>query len=358
MSETQSNEEFRKIQLTGRSSYIVSLPKKWVLSLGLKPGDPVAIRALEDLSLLLIPKKLVEKTPKKEAQIIVSPAEDTQSIIRRIISLYTVGCNTIHVECKEGRLTTKQLSSIKEAVRRKLIGTEVVTESFNELTLNILLGYPKLSVQDAIRRMSIIALSMCKDAVSALKNLDRDLARSVIDTDDEVNRFDLYVVRMLKAVLQDNRLIKEVGLKTITESLGYRLVTTSLERVADHAVRIAENVLAIDKPIPDSIYQKIFEYNSIGNKLLEDSLTALFKEDYYAADRASSELEEIVDLEEGLLDMILSRKLDAKTVSHLRSIIESSKRISEYSEDIAEVTLNRTVEKVGETLSVGYAKRR
>lgn len=357
MSETPSD-EFRKIQLTGRASFIVSVPKKWVLALGLRPGDPIAVRTLEDSSLLLIPKKLVEKTPKKEARIIVSPADDIQSIIRRIISLYAVGCNTIYVECTESHFTTKQLSSIKDAVRRKLIGTEVVTESSNELILHILLGYPKLSVPDAIRRMFIIASSMCRDAISALKNLDKDLARSVIDADDEVNRFDLYAVRMLKATLQDNRLIKEVGLKTITESLGYRLVTTCLERVADHAVRIAENVLAIDKPIPESIYQKILEYSSIGTKLLEDSLNALFKEDYCAADRVLSELEEIVVVEKGLLEIILNRRLDAKTVSHLTLILESSKRISEYSEDIAEITLNRTVEKAGEMLSAGYAKRR
>lgn len=345
MSETQSEGDFRKIQVTGRASYIVCLPKRWVLALGLKPGDPVAVRTLEDSSLLLIPKKLVENTPKKEVRIIVSPTDNTQSIIRRIISLYAVGCNTIYVKCKEEHLTTEQLSSIKDAVRRKLMGTEVVTESSNELIIQILLGYPKLSVQDALRRMFIIASSMFRDSVSALKTLDKDLARSVIETDDEVNRFDLYIVRLLKAALQDLRLIKEVGLKTATESLGYRLVTKSLERVADHAVRIAENVLAITEPIPGSLYQKIFEYNSIGNKLLEDSLTALFKEDYYAADKVSSDLGEIVAMEEGLLE-IIPRKLDAKTISHLRLILESSKRISEYSEDIAEITLNRTVEKL------------
>ena len=35
-----SNEETRKIQFTGKSTYIVSLPKKWVNDLGLKTGRP------------------------------------------------------------------------------------------------------------------------------------------------------------------------------------------------------------------------------------------------------------------------------------------------------------------------------
>ena len=33
-------EETRKIQFTGKSSYIVSLPKQWIMDLGLKKGDP------------------------------------------------------------------------------------------------------------------------------------------------------------------------------------------------------------------------------------------------------------------------------------------------------------------------------
>ena len=40
---TDQNEETRKIQYTGGSSYIVSLPKKWVQDLGLKQGDNVVI---------------------------------------------------------------------------------------------------------------------------------------------------------------------------------------------------------------------------------------------------------------------------------------------------------------------------
>ena len=35
---TDQNQETRKIQYTGGSSYIVSLPKKWVQDLGIKQG--------------------------------------------------------------------------------------------------------------------------------------------------------------------------------------------------------------------------------------------------------------------------------------------------------------------------------
>lgn len=346
MKEELSTDEFRKIQLTGRSSYIVSVPKKWVTKLGLKPGDPIAIKMLEDSSLLLTPKRFLEKAGRKEAQIIVSPEDNIQSIIRRIISLYVISYNIIRVKSKESRLTPLQRASIKDAVRRKLIGAEVVTESPDEMVLQILLGYPELSVQNAIMRMFTIASLMHKDAITALRNLDKEMARSIIVTDDEVDRFDLYIVRLLKAAIQDSRLIKEVGLKNLRECLGYRLATRSLERVADHSVKIAENIIAMDKPIDDALYQKILEYNSMASKLLEDSINALLSENYNLADNLMSRLEGVSAVEKNLVEGMLRQKFDAKTTSSLRLILESSKRIAECSEDIAEATLNRTVEKV------------
>ncbi|MGI0075353.1 MAG: AbrB/MazE/SpoVT family DNA-binding domain-containing protein, partial [Nitrosotalea sp.] len=38
-----ANEEMRKIQFTGKSSYIVSLPKQWITDMGLRQGDQVAV---------------------------------------------------------------------------------------------------------------------------------------------------------------------------------------------------------------------------------------------------------------------------------------------------------------------------
>jgi phosphate uptake regulator len=35
----EGGEETRKIQLTGKSTYIVSLPKKWVTTMNLKTGS-------------------------------------------------------------------------------------------------------------------------------------------------------------------------------------------------------------------------------------------------------------------------------------------------------------------------------
>ncbi|MCK5904749.1 MAG: AbrB/MazE/SpoVT family DNA-binding domain-containing protein, partial [Gammaproteobacteria bacterium] len=38
-----SGDETRKIQFTGKSTYIISLPKQWITELGLKQGDRVSV---------------------------------------------------------------------------------------------------------------------------------------------------------------------------------------------------------------------------------------------------------------------------------------------------------------------------
>ena len=59
-------EEIRKIQFTGKSSYIVSLPKQWILELGLKKGDQLRMVRKGSSTLELYPPKFETRLQKKE----------------------------------------------------------------------------------------------------------------------------------------------------------------------------------------------------------------------------------------------------------------------------------------------------
>ena len=48
--------ETRKVQVTGKSTYVVSLPKKWVNSIQIKNGDSIAMIPLPDGTMLINPK--------------------------------------------------------------------------------------------------------------------------------------------------------------------------------------------------------------------------------------------------------------------------------------------------------------
>ena len=159
-------------------------------------------------------------------------------------------------------LSSKLRNHLKQFARHYLVGTEIVIDTPNDLTLQVLLNYPELTVKNALSRMAIIASSMHKEAIGALKRLDYPSAKSIIETDREVNRFALYVVRLLKMAVSNQRIVKEIGLSYQKECLGYRLISKAVERTADHATKIAEKTLLLKEPVDVELLEKILELSA------------------------------------------------------------------------------------------------
>src|SRR3972149_7832254 len=93
---------YRRVQSTGRGSYIISLPKEWVQDIGLKRGSEIAFNVQTDSSLILVPRKLKEKNEEnekiklKEYYIIFDP-KDPQSTRRMIKALYVISADIIRI---------------------------------------------------------------------------------------------------------------------------------------------------------------------------------------------------------------------------------------------------------------------
>jgi phosphate uptake regulator len=341
----QPNEEIRKIQFTGKSTYIVSLPKKWVTALGLKAGSQIMV-SQQNNSLILTPKEMFKpSTQPAEANLKISGNDDPDTITREIISLYLVGYNFIRVRTNEERISALQRNAVKELTRKKLVGTEIISETPNEIKLQILVSYPELSVENALRRMCLIATSMHEDAIQALKNLDKKLAHEVIQLDDEVDRFSLYIIRQLKAAVQNEKILKDIGLENPRDSLGYRVIAKFVERIADHAAKIAENVMSLEEKPNETILQALSEMSVFAKTVFEDSIKSLFKKDYALADQVISKAKTIAVLEN---KVVKETQLGIKQtdISSIRMIMESIRRTAEYASDIAEIVLNLNINQI------------
>ena len=163
--EPKSSEETRKLQFTGGSTYIVSLPKKWIDQNQLKKGSVIKIREEEGGLLSIIPTETAMQQKLDEAIIKIGPKDHPELIIRKTVSAYLVGYNLIHIRAESPKqLSAKQRHEVKNFSRNMLVGTEIVTDTPEELTLQVLLSYPELSIQSALRRMSIITASMHRAA--------------------------------------------------------------------------------------------------------------------------------------------------------------------------------------------------
>jgi len=108
--------------------------------------------------------------------------------------MYLSGYNMINLRSNTGRINPSQRDAVREVVRRNLVGTEIIAEALEIITIQILLSIPELSVNTAIRRMFLISIAMHSDAIASLGEHNHDLARSIIKSDDEVDRFGLYIL--------------------------------------------------------------------------------------------------------------------------------------------------------------------
>ncbi len=339
-----TDKEVRKIQFTGRSSYIVSLPKKWMEEMDLKAGDAVTVVRQVNNSLLLLPNNVTKSSKTGEAAVITSQNQSANSLKRMIISIYLTGYNVIHIRSKTGRITPQQRDAIREVVRRNLVGTEIIADSSDHITIQVLMSLPELSVGTALRRMFLITSSMHREAVAALREFNLELASGVVNSDDEVDRFGLYIMRILVLATQNGKILREVGLKNPSDCLIYRVAVKSVERIADHATSIASRVSEVkEKPGP-KLTEKMVEMSNHALSVFEDSIESLLRRNYALADKVAEKASIVNKLEEDALEIITKSRQN--NVGNYKLVLEDIRRTAEYSSDIGEAAMNLTIDEV------------
>ena len=95
---------------------------------------------------------------------------------------------------------------------------------------------PQLKPYVEIQRMAVMALEMLKEALDSFVNRDTAKARSIIPRDKEVDMMNKQLHRELSSYMVERP-------NTITRCLNLMVISKSLERIADHAANVAEEVV-------------------------------------------------------------------------------------------------------------------
>ena len=121
-------------------------------------------------------------------------------------------------------------------------------ERMGDLAVNItqraisLMHEPPMKPLVDIPRMADLAQSMVHRALDAFARDDAEEARAVLLADDEVDAMRDAVYDEMLAFMQEER-------STINRSVSLMFIAQNLERIADHATNIAEDVLFLVKGI-------------------------------------------------------------------------------------------------------------
>ncbi|TMT87080.1 phosphate uptake regulator PhoU [Haloterrigena sp. H1] len=325
--------ETRKVQMTGGSTYTVSLPKTWATDNDVSSGTTVEFYPEGD-ELLLTPE---QETRRQEGSIDVSGLEDEQ-LMRAVMTMYVSGFDIITLEA--GRITTDQRSAIRDATQR-LVGVEVLQETSDSVVIQDLLDSAELSIVNAVTRMRLIAQSMLEDAVRALVENDDDIAHDVIERDDDVDRLWLVVSRIFRATLRSPRAVEELGVSR-EDCFDFHSSARQLERIADHAVKISDIALKLGD-LPADVADAINGLHAEAGSVFEQSMDALFAEDADEANQLGHDaLAAVVDIDEHTrrIDDKL-RDLEPAQAQSLGLIVDSLSRSADYGGNIAETALQK-----------------
>ena len=99
-----------------------------------------------------------------------------------------------------------------------------------------LLQFPSYPIPKKLEEMSEQATRMVHDALDALVNQDAEEARSVCRQDDEIDAYNVELICLLKTSMQDDA-------SNVEPALHLFSATRQIERIADHATNIAEDVI-------------------------------------------------------------------------------------------------------------------
>ncbi|MDS0294306.1 phosphate uptake regulator PhoU [Halogeometricum luteum] len=326
--------ETRKVQVTGGSTYTVSIPKEWATENSVSAGTEVEFYPEGD-SLFLTPRSEDERT---EGTLDIANL-DGDELMRAVMTMYVSGFDIIALE--SGRISTEQRRTIREATQ-SLVGLEVLEETRDRVVIRDLLDSSELSIHNAVTRMRLISMSMLEDAIAAIAELDDDMARDVIQRDDDVDRLWMVVSRIFRATLRTPKAAEELGLPREV-CFDYQSAARQLERIGDHATKIAHLTLNFEEPVPEKVVTALEELYVDARKVVDDGMDALFTDDPDEASRLANEAREAVqDIDESArkIDELL-RDLDPARAQLLGLIVDSVSRSADYGGNIAETALQK-----------------
>jgi len=338
---TENIQETRKMQISGGSTYIISLPKEWVEELNVKVGENVTIVKNLNHSLTIFPREHDNK--KTTAVIHPTLKESGDSIKRKIIAAYLSGYKTIQIKTNGMKIQVAHSKSVRELVRSSMIGTEIVESSSDAITIQILTRLPELSFETALNRMYLMATNMVKEAIEAFEESDVSHAEDVVNMDDEVDRFGMYMRRNLVLAVGNYNILQDMGLKNPTECLEYRTIISRIERIGDHAGLIAKRIKFIEEKIDPKIISKIKKLSEKALEVFEESITAVQEHDFQKGENVAQKVSKIIEEEKEIMSKIRDNEKNATVV---RFVLEDLRRIAEYSSDIAEVAIDENIQNV------------
>jgi len=320
--------DYRRLQMSKGGSFLLSLPKEWVLKNGLEGGAVLRLVEGEGGSLTIKMEGAAEV--EKDVTAVIREPEGLE---RQIRANYLAGADTIVIDLGR-RMTPAMREQVKTAIH-KLIGLEIVEEEANSMTIQCLLQPTSMPVKSTLKRAYTLAASMHKEAEQALADGDVELAESVSRRDDEVDRLYFLMVRQLRLALRNPSVAEKLGVGP-AECLDLRMAAKYVETIADYSGAVADSVPKLSRREVDrDIMEALSELSGEAYRIHEEAAQALFKQDVRLAEGVMMKSAKLAEGLVSINELLMSKQ--PKITALLDSIAMYFYQIGSHGIDLAEL---------------------
>jgi phosphate uptake regulator len=328
--------DIRRVQVTGGSSFIVTLPKDWAESVGLKKNDPLRLTPQQDGSMIITTADSDTSAIYVTKVINVGGLMDPDLIFRMLVGAYMSGFSLIEV-VSQSRLSNTVLDVVGK-ITQMAIGLEIIEEYDNRIVLKDLVDPSEMRMGKSLERMRVLVRNMLTDVSTALRNDDRTLIGDIVARDNDVDRLGWLITRQTNMFQRDIGMLKKIGMDHSEITSNYT-ISRVIERIGDHTVVISNNMRNV---IGNDNYKDLRDEAS----KLCDAALSIFVKSFSTVNSndpkvASDCVNECRTLSESMKK--LNRHAAGKDYDIALSInlmAGSLRRICEYSMDIAELAIN------------------
>ncbi|MFW5900775.1 MAG: PhoU domain-containing protein [Halodesulfurarchaeum sp.] len=329
--------ETRKVQLSGGTTYTISLPKKWAEEHGIDTGSVLSLHPNGD-STLLIKAATDRSTDHRTVTVDVSTSTD-KALRQRILALHAVGFDEVTLTDSTGHGPERQ--RLVEETIAELSGFEILETTDHRIKLTNLISAENVDVRKSVLRLRLVMLSMHTDGLEAIRTGNAELAQRVVARDSEADKLFAMITRHFRRSLSNLYEVEKLDYSR-DELFEYYYTARQFERIADHAVKIAAFILDSEVSIPDQYDDDISELGNITRGIIDDAADAILTS--AGIEAANSALGKYETLQPKL--KAVDRKLYHHDVPNeayvLGLVLDSLHRTAEYGVNIATIAIQQS----------------
>ena len=330
--------EVRKLQLTGGSTFTLSLPKPWINEFKLESRDSLRVDWRPSGALRITP--LSTSNEQERHAFFDHSSLPKNSLHDHLMGAYISGADVIKIRfSKEGG---KELSRSVRRFLKSTRGFEIVDEGEVEIQMRCLLNAADMPLSASLNRMYLLVTSLMRDIVNAFDDRELEFLEDAEERESEVDALLYLIERQVRILLDSHAVASKLNVGR-SMAVEYGNLARSLERMMDHVNKLSKFLLDHPEFITAVETYPPMQHISTWMNALKELMINIRTRDSGRIEEARHELKEMQQSLLGYERDELEKMSKGPLLAQKLSISESIRRLAAYSRDFGEILLNMKI---------------